>query len=255
MLNCKLSHSLVYLCTNCIAYIVYIIVYTRSLFRFRFVCFPFLSHCATRYSELSRTKASARFTSLQYGLFLFLFIKYILLSSLPVIFWSNHFAICSLIHLQNFLFSSWESIVYPRTNSPFSLQFFRNSRILAIVSEILFQSEFAKSARLFDEISFKKKKRSWKKLMQHWLKTNTLHRMFSRFKGTMREREREREGKREKESLRGMVSQSLSVQEKISRKGGEERERVEVGNKKFSRATLKDYLRPLTDKRVIVRVF
>ena len=129
MLNCKLSHSLVYLRTNCIAYIVYIIVYTRSLFRFRFVCFPFLSHCATRYSELSRTKASARFTSLQYGLFLFLFIKYILLSSLPVIFWSNHFAICSLIHLQNFLFSSWESIVYPRTNSPFSLQFFRNSPI------------------------------------------------------------------------------------------------------------------------------
>ena len=109
MLNCKLSHSLVYLRTNCIAYIVYIIVYTRSLFRFRFVCFPFLSHCATRYSELSRTKASARFTSIQHGLFLFLFIKYILLFFLPVIFWSNHFAICFLILLQNFLFSSWES--------------------------------------------------------------------------------------------------------------------------------------------------
>lgn len=36
---------------------------------------------------------------------------------------------------------------------------------------------------------------------------------------------------------------------------GKKNEGVEVRNKKFSRATLKDYLRPLADKRVIVRVF
>lgn len=50
-----------------------------------------------------------------------------------------------------------------------------------------------------------------------------------------------------------MVSQSLSKKRFHERE--EKNERVEVGNKKFSRATLKDYLRPLTDKRVIVRVF
>lgn len=36
---------------------------------------------------------------------------------------------------------------------------------------------------------------------------------------------------------------------------GKKNEGLEVRNKKFSRATLKDYLRPLMDKRVIMRVF
>lgn len=185
-------------CVYCIYNCIYAIAVSIP-----FRLFSFLKPlCDAIQRAHSRTKASARFTSIQHGLFLFLFIKYILLFFLPVIFWSNHFAICFLILLQNFLFSSWESSLPANKFTIFSPILSKFSYPSVESSQLFLKFCFNRNSRSQRDYLMKfrsKKKRSWKKLMQRWLKTNTLHRMFFRRKGTMRERERDREGEKEGE--------------------------------------------------------